>query len=263
MKSKSADIYFFSGTGNTYLAAKKVSSVFEQNGITARLINIEKANPLEIDFTKTIGIAFPIACWNTYPFVRKFIKNLPQAFGTETFVFSTMGDSSLRAEASIGGILKDKGYSLIAAKGFRMPNNWILIQNEEKNKAKKEKAFKKITAFAQEIADGTAKPEKTNAFFKFCFAVSSFITGLWETAFSQKIIGLKTVKDKCAKCGLCVSVCPVKNISMKEYPAFDGNKCQLCLRCLSYCPKQALDSRVTREKRYKALNEEEMKNAFN
>ncbi|MCL2390902.1 MAG: EFR1 family ferrodoxin, partial [Endomicrobia bacterium] len=246
-----------------YLAAKKIASVFEENKITARLINIEKANPLEINFTKTIGLAFPIACWNTYPFVRRFIRNLPQAFGAEIFIFSTMGDSSLKAAANVGEILKDKGYSVIAAKGFKMPNNWLGLQSEEKNSLKKEKAFKEITAFANNIINETAKPEMTNVFFKFCFAVTSFITNLWESALSQKIIGLKAAQDKCIKCGLCVSICPVKNISMKVYPVFDGNKCQLCLRCISYCPQNAIISRVTGKKHYKALNEEETKNVFN
>ena len=262
MKNKSADIYFFTGTGNTYLAAKKIASVFEENKIAVRLISIEKADPLEIDFTKTIGLAFPIACWNTYPFVRRFIRNLPQAFGAEIFIFSTMGDSSLKAAANAGEILKDKGYSVIAAKGFKMPNNWLGLQSEEKNNLKKEKAFKEITSFANGIINETAKPEAANFFFKFCFAVTSFITNLWEGSLSQKIIGLKTSGDKCVKCGLCVSICPVKNISMKEYPVFDGNKCQLCLRCVSYCPKQAIVSRVTGNKHYKALNDTETKECF-
>ncbi|MCL2485155.1 MAG: EFR1 family ferrodoxin [Endomicrobia bacterium] len=264
MKSKSADIYFFTGTGNTYLAAKKMAEVFEQNAIPTRLIgiNIDKNNFLEIDHTKTIGIAFPIACWNTYPFVRRFIQNMPQAFGTEIFVFSTMGDSSLKTAANFGSILKDKGYSVIGTKGFKMPNNWILVQNDEKNNLKKEKAFRKISTFAAELINGTAKPESTNIFLKLCFAFTSFITNLIESSFSQKLIGLKAVEEKCTKCGLCVSICPVKNISMKAYPVFDGNKCQLCLRCISYCPEKAIVSRVVGKKHYKALNDTEQKQCF-
>ncbi len=263
MRNKSVDIYFFTGTGNTYLAARKIKEVFEQNGCTVRLLNIEQNSPSEIDLSKTIAVAFPVACWNTYPFVRRFIKALPKASGTEAFVFSTMGDSSLKAAANFGDILKKKGYSLIATKGFKMPNNLISIQSEEKNIEKRNKAYIKIASFALDILNSAAKPEKTNIFFKMCLAVSSFITLLWEKKPAQKLINMKVIKEKCVKCGLCAKICPVKNISYKDFPYFDGNKCQICMRCVSYCPTGAIDSLfVNKGKVYKGLNESEMKGCF-
>ena len=240
MKNKSTDIYFFTGTGNTYLAAKKIAQTLEQNGCAVRLFDMAKSDPEKADLAKTIGVFFPIACWNTYPFVRRFINKLPKAQGTEAFVCSTMGDSSLKAAATIGDMLKNKGYSLIATKGFAMPNNLIAVQSEEKNIIKKDKAYAKMERFAADIANNAAKPEQTNVFLKFCFAVTAFITNLWESKLSQKLMRFNIIKEKCVKCGLCVKICPVKNISMKEYPVFDGGACQFCVRCISYCPQKAI-----------------------
>lgn len=263
MNGREVDIYYFTGTGNTYLAAKKIAQTFSENGCSVRLLDMAKANPLEIDFTKTLGFGFPVASWNTYPFVRRFFYSLPRSFGTEAFVFSTMGDSSLKAAAVIGGILANKGYRIIATKGFKMPNNLISIQAEEKNIAKREKAYLKIQNYSMDIFSGKSKAERTNVFLNFCFSISSFITNLWETKIFQKLIRFKVSQKDCTKCMLCVNICPVKNISFNGFPVFDGNKCQICMRCISYCPTNAIKSFLVRKGRvYRALNRKETGECF-
>ncbi|MDR3253832.1 MAG: 4Fe-4S binding protein, partial [Endomicrobium sp.] len=63
--------------------------------------------------------------------------------------------------------------------------------------------------------------------------------------------------------GLCVKICPVKNISFKEeYPILSGRKCQLCMRCISYCPEHAIKSFFKQKKYYRALSAEEIKKWF-
>jgi ferredoxin len=76
----------------------------------------------------------------------------------------------------------------------------------------------------------------------------------------QKIIKFHIIKNKCIKCGLCIDICPVKNISSSNgYPVFDGKKCQLCMKCISYCPSKSIKSFFV-NKTYKALsNIEEIK----
>ena len=261
MKNKNVEIYFFSGTGNTYLAAKKIAETFTKNGCAVNLFPIEKSDPSKIDLSKTIGLGFPIACWNTYPFVRKFFENLPKAEGAEIFVFTTMGDSSLKMAANTGHVLSKKGYSVTGTKGFCMPNNFIAVRSEDKNKEKIKKAYLKIESFALDILNKTSKAEKTNIFLRFCYQVSKFITNTWYWKLNQNIMRLNLDQKKCAKCGLCAEICPVKNISYGQYPAFDGNKCQFCLRCASYCPKKAIKKFFV-PKTYRALDNEEMKECF-
>ncbi|MDR2191370.1 MAG: EFR1 family ferrodoxin [Endomicrobium sp.] len=262
MKNKAVDIYFFSGTGNTYLAAEKIAQKLQSGGCQTNLFPIEKSDPLKVDLTKTIGIGFTVACWNTYPLVRKFIKSLPKTNGTEAFVFCTMGDSSFKTQAEYARILKEKGYCLIGSKAFRMPNNFIAIQDEEKNKIRISLALPKIECFAEDILDGKAETEKTGVISKICFKISCFITGLWETSLSQKMINLRIKKDLCVKCGFCVKICPTGNIALQDYPVFK-DKCQVCLRCSSYCFQKAINSfAVLSAKRYRALDKENAKNVF-
>lgn len=261
MNNKNIDIYFFSGTGNTYLAAKKIAEIFTNNGCSVNLLPIEKSDPSKIDLSKTIGLGFTIACWNTYPFVRKFFENLPKAEGTELFVFTTMGDSSLKMAANTGHVLSKKGYSVIGTKGFCMPNNFLAVNSDDNNKKKINRAYMKIESFALDILNGASKAEKSNIFLRFCYAISKFITNMWNWKLSQKMMRLNLDKKKCIECKLCAEICPVKNISFSEYPAFDGNKCQFCLRCISYCPTKAIKKFFVL-KTYRALDDKEMKECF-
>lgn len=261
MKNKSVDIYFFSGTGNTYLAAKKIEDTFIKNGCEVNLLPIERSDPSKIDLSRTIGLGFTIACWNTYPLVRRFFENLPKADGTEIFVFTTMGDSSLKMAANTASILAKKGYNILASEGFLMPNNFIGVRAETENEIKKQTAYPKIENFALGILNGNSKPEKTNLFFKTCYKVSKFITNMWMWKINQKIIRFNLEKEKCIKCGLCAEICPSKNISYNEYPSFGGNRCQLCLRCISYCPAFCIKKWFI-PKTYRALDNKEMKECF-
>ncbi|MCA6071513.1 MAG: EFR1 family ferrodoxin [Endomicrobium sp.] len=262
MKIKTVDIFFFTGTGNTLLAAKKIADALESNNCVVAINDMAKTNPQKINLSNTIGIGFPVACWNTFPIVKKFIDNLPQANGAEIFTFTTMGDSSLNAAANFGDILKNKGYTLIGTRGFLMPNNFIAVQKEEKNILKRERAYFEMEKYAKDLADGTTKAGKTNLFFKICFAVSGFITDRWNGNLFQKIVKFRVVNHRCSKCGLCVKICPVQNISIKNgCPVFNGKKCQVCMRCISYCPQRAIKSFLI-NKTYRALNDEEIKKWF-
>lgn|GEM_PF-5054095 len=53
------------------------------------------------------------------------------------------------------------------------------------------------------------------------------------------------VDDKCNKCGVCITVCPAKNIIIDGAVNF-ADKCEACFACLHLCPQNAL--RIKKEK---------------
>jgi Pyruvate/2-oxoacid:ferredoxin oxidoreductase delta subunit len=218
---------------------------------------MESVDAKQIDLNSAIGIGFTTAFWNTFPFVRTWIDSLPQGNGTEVFLFTTMGDSSFGMIAHIAKILEKKNYKIIGAKGFIMPNNFLLVQGEKSNKKRIEKNLLKVEEYINGIIKGNGYIKKPNIFSSISFCISSFVTTkLWNTKLVKKIMKFKTDKQKCIKCGICANLCPMENIEIKDLPQFK-DKCIFCLRCVSYCPQQALSNKILL-KTYRAVNLKDM-----
>ncbi|MDR3274981.1 MAG: hypothetical protein LBS81_03225 [Endomicrobium sp.] len=60
MKNRIIDIYFFTGTGNTYLAAKKISETLSKNKCFITLNDMTSPDPEKINLSNTIEYVFPL-----------------------------------------------------------------------------------------------------------------------------------------------------------------------------------------------------------
>ncbi len=61
-----------------------------------------------------------------------------------------------------------------------------------------------------------------------------------------KLFGLELhANKKCIKCGLCMKMCPKKNIKMKDKPKF-GLNCMMCMACIYKCPKRCIHPRISK-----------------
>ena len=65
--------------------------------------------------------------------------------------------------------------------------------------------------------------------------------------------------EKCIKCGLCINLCPIENISMSSYPVFD-DRCVFCMRCISFCPTEAIYIPNRKLERYHVVKAGELLN---
>ncbi|MFA5779386.1 MAG: EFR1 family ferrodoxin [Elusimicrobiota bacterium] len=233
------DFYYFSGTGNTLLAVKKMRDVFVKNGINTNLYKIEKTDPRKMNLNLTIGLAFPVAYFSTFPFVWKFIKSLPPAKGTGIFMVDTLGGTSGGIVGPLKRILKKKGYNTIGAKEIRMPSNIFYIENDEIKKKKTSAGLKSAGEYAFELINGKSKWHRVPVLSDVVYFISDCLTKLLNWKPHQKLFLFKVNKSKCKRCGLCVKLCPENNIKMENYPVHQY-KCQYCLRCVSFCPAQAV-----------------------
>jgi hypothetical protein len=68
---KTMTLVWFSGTGNTWLAAQALAEALRKGGVAVTLRRMEAVvSPLKLAPAETLGIAFPVACFSSYPAVR-------------------------------------------------------------------------------------------------------------------------------------------------------------------------------------------------
>jgi NAD-dependent dihydropyrimidine dehydrogenase PreA subunit len=259
MEIKKVDFYYFSGTGNTLLVVKKMKETFQENGIDVEIYKIENSDSSVINLDHTIGIAFPVAIFSTYPFVWDFIRSLPPAKCTEIFMVDTLGGFSGGIVGPLREIVKKKGYNPIGAKEIQMPANIFYIEDEETNKKKVEKGLIEARQYALNLINGESEWGRVPILSDAMNLLSIGALKLTGVDLHQKWFIFDVDEEKCKKCGICIDLCPVGNIKMAkdEYPKH-GLNCEYCLRCVSFCPKQAMPAKFNyKGKTYHAVKAKE------
>lgn len=249
------DIYYFSGTGNTLLTIKKMKEIFEKHGIKTSVYKIEDSNPWKINLNRTIGLGFPVVGCSTHEFVWNFIKSLPQTNKTEIFMVDTLAGFSGGIVGPLRKIVEKKGYMPIGACEIIMPPNVFYIQDKKTCEKKIKKGLKKAEKYAESLIKGKSKWGRVPVLSDAVYYLSLLCLKITGTNLNQKLFYLSPDKEKCSKCGVCVKLCPINNIRMKEgeYPE-NLMQCQYCLRCTSFCPKQAIPCKINyKGKTYQAV----------
>ena len=252
------DIYYFTGTGNSYYIAKKLSEK-----LIGELIPIAQV----IDRTEittdadVIGIVFPVYYGDIPVIVKDFcikLKNIQNKF---IFAVANYGGGFAKTFLSLNKYLKSNGGQLKGKYGIHMPQN-AFLKKWENNKKIILKSHKKI-----EIITNQVKQLKKGFFFSniinfiIIYPIFAIFDSLGIIKKSMlKYSGLsmensldKTIKfsDKsyktnelCNGCGICVKVCPVNNIIIENNKPKWYNNCETCLACYSLCPVKAIEGGV-------------------
>jgi len=217
---KCVNFYYFSGTGNTLLVVRRMAEVFEENGIEVNLHRIEKMDPKDVDRGCTVGLAFPVACQGTYPFVWRFVEQMPETDGTPVFMVNTLASFSGGVVGPMREILRKKGYAPIGAKEIVMPNNLTGMNSEKENRRVIRRGLKTAGEYARAIIEGTAKWGRVPILSDIMSKPSRDDKKAWRLF--RRLFPHYIDLRLCTRCGLCAELCPVGDIVMEDYPVHIG-----------------------------------------
>ena len=230
---------YFSGTGNSKHIAEQFSAK-----LGAACHSIEEA----LDFTalisahEKIAVCYPIYGSRVPRIMREFAQRHANAFqGKQLVILATQlifsGDG-----ARVFTDLFPKGHvQVIAAAHVLMPNNvcnFIGLRQTSARRTKKmlTKAQKQIDQIASDIQNKHINLTGVSGFSKFLGSIQGKSWPSFELRAQRRIKISKT----CNACGLCVKLCPTKNLELANGEITHNHNCTLCLRCVNACPKQAI-----------------------
>lgn len=237
-------IFYFSGTGNSLYAAKRIA--LHNNEKLVSISSYINSGDQEYEYTlaegEKIGFVFPIHAWAPPKMMLEFIRKLKLTgySGNYTFAVANCAGNIGNTMKVLEAALKQKNLPLNGRFSVKMPNNYILMGNVEPEKAQKEK----LAAAEETLKKINTAIELRNAgdFWlnkgAFAWLLTNGINPLFEKGAIQT--DKFSVGDSCSGCGTCERVCNYNTIHLEGgKPKWDKN-CTQCLACLHYCPSKAI-----------------------
>lgn len=237
-------ILYFSGTGNSAHVAKLLGDYLKEE-----CMRITDCHASSISFSgNSLGIVFPIYSWGVPPVMLDYIAGLGERFveeasATPIWMVAVCGDETALAPEMLKKELSDRGLELSGGWSVQMPNNYVLLPGfdvdpKDVEQRKLDACDDTITGIARKISScsweesyvrGSMAWLKTKLIYPI-FKKYGIYPSRWQS------------DERCTKCGLCASACPVSNITSGSdgKPCWHDN-CTSCLACYHICPTHAVN----------------------
>jgi len=226
------DIYYFSGTGNCLFFAQKICDKIENSQIISIPQAVVKKTGIKGDI---IGIVCPIYMYRMPLLVAEFIRKIESAEYI-FLVFAGAGNLGVGIKDTMK-IFEATKHQLSSLFNVPLPSNYAPFGATPKDKQKKlfANSDNRVEEIIKIVKNRGSYFDSSNTSF-----IHSYIHPglLYQLGYNRINIMDKsfTTDEKCNGCSICMKVCPVNNITMKDNRPVWNNKCQQCYACLQWCP---------------------------
>jgi ferredoxin/flavodoxin len=260
-----AEVYYFSGTGNSLVVARDIAE-----NIEARLIPMASAEGRETitSEAEAVGMVFPIyyeSCGGLPLIVRRFADKLSGLEAKYLFAVTTYGSASIITLGRLARLLAARGGRLSGRFAVNMPENiypslgaaghgkmfatWKVNLEQVCAPIRERRAVRLHTP---NVLVGKAYgPLRAIGRLLLPLYRGSTIRKLRQASgselrkYDELLPRMDTsfgLTESCSGCGTCVQVCPVENIRMSADRPVWQHRCEFCLACFHWCPREAITS---------------------
>ena len=258
-----AEIYYFSGTGNSLIVAGDIAE--KMNGNLISIPSVMEKERITTD-ADVIGIVFPVYYLGTVNIpliVQRFVGKLDEISTKYIFAVCTFGGGAGSTLTIMDEQLQKRGGQLASGFGVQMPQNAFKKPFENKTKLYNNWKEKKLDFVCEhvKVKDGWFDTDGL-----FIGLVVAIIERMMKIDFLNRY-SLKSMKktaclpedsdftlneiihlmdgsyhsdENCTGCGTCSKVCQVRNIEIVDNKPTWQHHCENCLACIKWCPQSAI-----------------------
>lgn len=232
-------IFWFSGTGNSKLAAERIAEITGDETVSLNELS-KKGEKRTFNCEKPLVFVCPVYAWRLPRVAEKLIEECSFEGDTRAYFILTCGAESGAAALYAEKLCKKKGFAYMGTAVVIMPDNFapmLPVADGEQAKIMIDNAIPVIDGIGEVIKSGGIF-EKRRA-----KAVDKAKSAIINSGFYRFYIkdGKYFATDKCVSCGKCAEVCPLNNVRIADgKPEWLGN-CTLCMACYSCCPTEAVE----------------------
>ncbi|WP_343209851.1 EFR1 family ferrodoxin [Anaerolentibacter hominis] len=233
-------VLYFSGTGNSQLAAFRLAELIEENEVISINHYLKSGKKAVIRSERPLVFVAPTYSWRMPRVVEQWIRETSFEGGGEAYFILTCAGGCGNAAAYAEKLCREKGLRFRGLAPVIMPENYLaLFPTPEKEECGTiiENAEPRIASLAKLVRSGEAFP-----------ALSVSLGGKLESGpvnplFYALFVYDRSfrVSDQCISCGKCAVRCPLNNIDITGgRPVWKGN-CTHCMACIGGCPTEAIE----------------------
>jgi len=232
-------ILYFSGTGNSEYAAKRIGKEINDEAINL-FDKIRSSDNSELNSDRSWVIVVPTYAWRIPHIVQKWIENTNLTGSRDIYFVMTCGGSIGNAGKYLEKLCAGKNMNYCGCAEIVMPENYIALFSTPT-----EEEAMQIIEQAEGVIGSTARCIKQH-----CKLTQSEISlgdkinsGIINDLFYPVFVHAKKfyTTDDCISCGKCVKVCPLNNIRIENGKPIWGENCTHCMACICRCPKEAIE----------------------
>ncbi len=232
-------ILYFSGTGNSEYAAKRIGKASGDECLDLfDRIRGHDVSPIHAE--RPLVVVAPTYAWRLPRIVESWLEATPITGTKQIYFVLTCGETIGNAGQYLVDLCRKKQMAYAGCVAIVMPENYIALfstpmpEQAAQIIAQAEPVIDRAIHFIQQGRPFPQKPvsalDRVN---------SSAVNRLFYPLFvhARKFY----VTDACISCGRCASVCPLNNIQMKDGKPVWGSSCTHCMACICRCPKEAIE----------------------
>ncbi len=257
-----AELFYYSGTGNTGRAIGILAGELVRGGWTVTLTDMGTGDlPAAPGPGDMLVIGFPSLGFSPPATVLERLRRLPPAEtgenGPVAAILVACG-SGVDRRGKIGpgwsgaawrtaaGALGRRGYRTVASEEVSYADNWtqmIAPRDDAVSATMTEAGDTAARAFGADLASGRFRVIGRRPVV---LAASAPVGWTFRTVARRVLVRLYGSDSSCTGCGLCARTCPSGAIGMENGRPVWNTRCSVCNRCINACPTRSIQTTKAR-----------------